>query len=151
MFTLPRAIPENKSLFRITQFSWGITVTAKCEEKSDEGVPTGKVIRWKMHEYSGTSLKVVSLEDGSFTVEYYGSPYLYNAPRNGTLSCSCPIVRLKGSFKTPKEAIWAAMMAKQDEEDRRWRGDRSVPAPGTLPATPVKSSDNDWNNSRYDA
>jgi hypothetical protein len=152
MFTIPRAIPENKNLFRITLFGGyaGITVTAQCEEKNEAGEKTGKVIRWKMNELSGAHLKVVPVE-GGFSVEYYGSPYLYNAPKNGSMSCSCPRVVLKGAYKTPKEAIWAGIMAKQQEDDLRWKGDRTLPAAGTLPATPVRSGENDWNNARYDA
>jgi len=150
-FVLPRAIPANRPLFRITMFQSGeFTVTAKAAEKNEAGELTGKVIRWKMHELSSAHLKIVGLENGEFTVEYWGSPYLYNAPKNGTMACSCPRVRLKSSFKNAKDALWAAIEAKQVEDDLRYVS-KTVPAPGTLPATPVRSGENDLYNARYDA
>jgi len=145
MLTLPAIVPENKNLFRITQWAVGITVTCPATDRV-----TGAVTRWKMMEFCGNSIVAVQV-DGGWSAEYSASPYLYNAPKNGSLSCSCPKVRLKGVFKTAKDAIFAAMCAKTAESQLYYELKGKLPAPGTLPATPVVSAENNWNNSRYDA
>ena len=145
MLTLPAIIPANQALFRITQWAVGITVTCPATDKN-----TGAVTRWRLAEYSGNSIVPVKV-DGGWSAEYSASPYLYNAYKNGSLSCCCPTVRMKGVFKTAKDAIFAAMCAKSSESQLLADLKGKLPAPGTLPATPVVSAENNWNNSRYDA
>ncbi len=145
-YFIPRATPENRKLFRITELSWGcVTVTVLVTDTN-----TGLEKRVRLTEFSGETFKPVQV-DGGWSVEYHASPYLYNNTVKGSRSCSCPLVRLKGAWKTSKDAIFAGVWAKQEEEKISYNLKDFRYVPGTMLSTPVKSWENDSNNARYDA
>ena len=135
---LPLAVPANREHFKVIVYKTGLVSVRVHAELVDMGTnaPTGEREWYSLSDYD-KNFTVVEVE-GGFTVEYYGNPYLYNLPDNkGGRSCSCPVVRVKGVHKTAKDAVFAGLCARA--EDERVVRERVALVPGALPSTPVRS------------
>ena len=135
----PVASFANRKLFRIriSAAAWSCRVLVK----------NGTLMTWRKFSPSG-NIKAVLLPDGQWTAQWLGDPNLYNKWGAGGLSCTCPLVQHKGTFPLEKEALFAGIVAVEDEY--RLRALQKTGSSLVLPGCPVKCPSNDALNANYE-